>query len=373
MRSYIPLFIFFVSVDAISAQTDSSNILYWGEKRLEWSDFQGSPISYSLAQSGLNYSIGYSTKSYYVDGVKVTAQISDCYMNRGTSWVKQESRTDAYLIYNQIQFDLAELYSRKLQGELFLLLNEKKDRQLNAATRLLEINLDCQQRITQFYQDTDYGRDTAAVKLWAGLITRELDETPRKKIPDLMARKFGVGFSIDLGGGVLTGSLNRYFSNDLSLACGLDITFLDFVCFLRTGLGFSHVKNELEYNNRIWLENLSVGISRSDLALGYTLAENNKSRITPFAGIGYIKFSLFNTAERYEKHRLGTYSYIIGMNYDYKNNTKINLLSRFHEKTYWFIRTRIDVVLIDFDDQLKGTVINFTVGLGGLVRFLRII
>ncbi len=372
MRYYIILFIFYAIINTLAAQTDSSNILNWADKRLEWSDFQGSPVDYSLYHSELNFTIGYSTKTYLVEDTKVTALISYCYMDRGTSWVKKENMNDKYLIYNQIQFNLAELYSRKLQTQLFLLLNEKKERRIEAFTLILEINLDCQQRIDQLNEQTEYGNDFESVKVWAEEIEKELKQTPRKRIPDFENRKVGVGLCFDLGVGTLTNTLNRYFSNNFNLAFGFDLAYLDCIFFLRATLGFCSVKKDIEYKNRQWPEKLSTGLAIGDLAIGYPLIDNKKSRIIPFAGINYINFSPLSNQDKYEEHHIGKFAYSLGLNYDYKLIKTINIMSTFNEKSAWFIRTRVYVSFVNYNDQLRGTSINFTVGFGGFVRFLRI-
>ncbi len=369
---YIIGFILCSMLPALFAQTDNSDTLNWEDKRLEWSDFQGVPVDYSPLHSELHSTIGYSGQTCFIEDTRVTTLISYCTMNRSTSWVKAGSRDDQYLIYNQIQFDLGELYSRKLQNQLFLLLNEKIDRQVQAFGLLLEINLDCQQRIDQLIEQTNYGNDSAAVKLWAEMIAKELEQTPRQKIPEFKNKKFAVGGSFALGGGILTPALNKYFSNNFNLVYGFDLGYRSLIFNLRATLGFNSVKKEFEYKNKLWPEKISTGLVSADLALGYPLIDTKKSRITPFAGISYLEFYVPGNQKKYEDHRMSNFAYSLGLNYDYKTSTTINLMGSSNEKTDWFIRTSVYISVVNFNNQFKGALINFTVGFGGFVRFIRI-
>ena len=357
---------------ALFAQAENSDTLNWEDKRLEWSDFQGVPVDYSPLHSELHSTIGYSGQTCFIEDTRVTTLISYCTMNRSTSWVKAGSRDEQYLIYNQIQFDLGELYSRKLQNQLFLLLNEKNDRPIQAFGLLLEINLECQQRIDQLIEQTNYGNDTAAVKLWAEVIAQELEQTPRQKIPEFKNKKFAVGGSFDLGGGILTPVLNKYFSNYLSLTYGVDIGYRSLIFNLRANLGFSSVKKEFEYKNKLWPEKLSAGLLSADLAMGYPLLDTKKSRVTPFAAISYLQFYVPGNQKKYEDHQMDNFACGLGIDYDYKISTTLNLMGTSNEKTDWFIRTRVYISVVNFNDRFKGALINFTVGFGGWVRFLKI-
>jgi hypothetical protein len=370
---YVIWFILSFMLPALSAQTNNSDTLNWEDKRLEWSDFHGIPVDYSPLHSELHSTIGYSRQTCFIEDSRVTTLISYCTMNRSTSWAKAGSRDDKYLIYNQMQFDLGELYSRKLQNQLFLLLNEKKDRQLQSFGLLLDINLECQQRIDQLTEQTNYGNDGEAVKSWAEVIAKELEQTPRQKVPEFKNKKFAVGGSFDLGGGIMTPELNEYFTNNFNLSYGFDIGYRSLIFNLRATLGFNSVRKDFEYKNKLWPEKLSTGLASGDLTMGYPLLDTKKSRITPFAGISYLEFSVLGDQKKYENQLMGNFAYCLGLNYDYKTSTTINFMSTSNEKTDWFIRTRLYISVVTFNDQFKGASINFTVGFGGWVRFLKIV
>jgi hypothetical protein len=373
MKKYIKLFLLLVLLkDNLFSQINRLNVIYWNDKKLEWSDFQGYPISDSDFQSELNYFIGYTTKIYYINDIKITSLISYCYVDKKLSWAKKEMVNNDNLLFNQIIFDIAELYSRKLQNQINEYLNDKSNIHVKIEHLLIETNSDCKNKISLMEKQTKNGQDPKNIQLWSSLIKSEIDQTPRIDLPDYKLRKFGIGFTGDIGFGLLNGPIKDYFTNNLNLAFGFDLAYQNYIFYLRGTLGFNSVKKEFQKDNKIWPKNLSTGLAIGDISFGYPIIDNNKNRITPFTGIGYIEFSSQNDDEKYKRYRIGKFTYIVGLNYDLKIKKTINLLSNYNEKNDWIIRSRLYFSYAKFNEQLKGSTINLTIGFGGFSRFLKI-
>ena len=100
----------------LGTSTETPDIIYWDtDRRLSWSDFEGTPrydyesIS-ALTSSGIvHYKGCKNDKIIY----KVRA-----YFEKKESWVKEEARTKHHLTHEQLHFDITELYARKLRKAL---------------------------------------------------------------------------------------------------------------------------------------------------------------------------------------------------------------------------------------------------------------
>ena len=103
-------------ITVFSANTDSTNIIYWSSSRpLSWSDFKGIPdtkyngISAITSSGILHYKgcekglISYKVKAYF---------------EKYESWVKTEALTGHHLEHEQLHFDITEIYARKLRKAL---------------------------------------------------------------------------------------------------------------------------------------------------------------------------------------------------------------------------------------------------------------
>ncbi len=89
------------------------NRLTWNEnKRLRWDDFSGKVNDTSRfdAESYAEVKFDYIFNSPRNFRFTVKA-----IFNRGTWWIKQRHKSDELLKHEQVHFDIAELYARKLQ------------------------------------------------------------------------------------------------------------------------------------------------------------------------------------------------------------------------------------------------------------------
>jgi hypothetical protein len=113
------------------------NFIVWNEnKHLEWNDFSGQANDTSnydaeaFAEVSYRYSFK-NTKDFHFDVV--------ANFNKNTSWSKKEHQSQDLLKHEQLHFDIAELYARKMKEvfdnysytddfaeEIIRLFNEKK-------------------------------------------------------------------------------------------------------------------------------------------------------------------------------------------------------------------------------------------------------
>ncbi|RMF64298.1 MAG: hypothetical protein D6743_09495, partial [Calditrichaeota bacterium] len=150
--------------------------VYWSETRaLRWDDFQGTPV---LNQPEMVSEIviwqpsGIERKNLF-GKLKVSVE---CYMDKKSSWVDRERATEALLFYNQVIFDIYELYTRKLRQALMtndLLAGDGTAvfNQLAAENgQLLQL------RLQQYRTESDLGRDVEVTKQWFRQIRSEIRE-----------------------------------------------------------------------------------------------------------------------------------------------------------------------------------------------------
>lgn len=350
------------------AQFENSNYLHWEDKKLEWADFQGIPLQASPFHSGLSYFIGYTTKKYKVDDLKIKGLVAFCYVDKNASWVKQGSQNQSLLLYNQILFDLAELYSRKLQSAL----NRISGSELYRADEILHnLNSQFNQRANQFSESSEYGKKSDVIEAWSAAIAYELTQFPRERMPIYRESKFGLGATIGGGYGILTNSLDDYFSNNINLDYGFDVAYGKPVLYLRATLGLNHVNAEYTNAGKIWEKDLKTTLAVLEATLGYPVSDNSKFRISPFLGIAGFEFSARSSDEAYGDFRVVKAVGVFGINCDYKFSKQLSLVDIFKEKVDWIIRTRIFVIPARFDSDFKGASINLSVGIGGFARFAK--
>jgi len=109
--------LFFSSFLFAQIDTVDENRIYWNKNfTLVWEDFKGDPTQSketSAALSNIALPYGFET---YSDG-KVIISIYTCFL-KNTSWVKDRFKNKVLLQHEQLHFDIAELFRRKIVKEL---------------------------------------------------------------------------------------------------------------------------------------------------------------------------------------------------------------------------------------------------------------
>lgn len=355
------------------AQDDTtSSILYWSENPINWDDFKGAPSRTSGNNSEFSYVIGYGNSETETEDGTVTWIKTYCYMDRYSSWAKFGGRTKTSLLYHQTQFDLVELYSRKLQLEINKLTGDGIEIKNKLNLLLNDYGSRLKGQIGMLDYETDGGSNSTGVEYWNQKTNNELKTVERNTVPDYYVSKFGIGMSFDFGYGMLTGSSTDYFSNNFNFAFGFDVAYKPFVLFLRGTFGPNSIKKNFNSENLNWSKDLNTGIAIPELTLGYPFLINRNYTFTPFAGIGWVEFSVMGNDKNYNDHQLIDFAYVIGLNFDYNFGKQINLLNYFlfREQSNWLLRTRFTAVPFNIDNNLKGWSYNLTIGIGGFANFI---
>lgn len=92
--------------------------IHWSaDRKLSWQDFKGKPKEESRYSAESSLQISYGLKISNQSGVTEYSFNVDCYFEKNDSWVKTDKKTDALLKHEQLHFDIAEYFSRKLRRE----------------------------------------------------------------------------------------------------------------------------------------------------------------------------------------------------------------------------------------------------------------
>lgn len=189
MKKYSLVLLSFLFVQCATTRTselyqtyDKMNYLYWSDSRkLTWEDFQGKPIG-----SNENYVTEihlYNPAIIEKANIFSTAKLTSiCVLDKKHSWVNMKNASADLLLYNQVIFNIYELYTRKLRKEFnntdfgfddyiqqFHLMTEKN-------------NSDLKDRLEDYRSDADLGKNIAGIKLWEMTIDQELEELKAYKV-----------------------------------------------------------------------------------------------------------------------------------------------------------------------------------------------
>lgn len=185
------LFFLLLSLPAVQAQTQPSAasadiaLLLWNEfYKLQWDDFQGEPDKNSFGDAGTAVQI--KAKPFLVKN-KIQYDV-EAHFNRKKSWIRDPSLS--LLAHEQLHFDIAELYARKIRKKIRQLQNQGVNdiKVFNAAIQALL--LESNEIDEQYDLETLHGALSRKQAAWSEKVKRQLAELKPYSKPK---RVIGVG------------------------------------------------------------------------------------------------------------------------------------------------------------------------------------
>lgn len=267
---------------SVSAQTFQESMRNWNDGPLTWDEltlkpsreYQTNHLSFRWLETLEKTRISWNTV--------IRRPIPYTALDRSISWHNVDRTQDMMLRYDQLIFDLNELYHRKFLMERYSPDNTRSDNDLFSF-----YSGQNQARWTEIIQETQDGLDSAMVVYYENAIAKELAETP-VTIPDPSRKSsfyaslyFGVTHRILTGGPAQILYMN---APGAMLGCcwgwgNWKINgFLDF----QNGRLLQDYKNGL----RTWKAGDPVSTGSMAVSIDYSVFQNNTFRITPFAGLG---------------------------------------------------------------------------------------
>ena len=153
---------------------NKEDYLYWStDRKLTWDDFQGEPLSSSNSYASEIHIYNPSTieKSNLFSSAKLT---TICVFDKRHSWVNKQSATKDLLLYNQVIFNIYELYTRKLRERFDSTSFGFNDYTEKFHKMTEEINNKLSDRVEKFRKESNLGQNKEVIFDWNNQINNEL-------------------------------------------------------------------------------------------------------------------------------------------------------------------------------------------------------
>ena len=201
-------------------------------------------------------------------------------MSPMSSWIAEGHRDDAELKYNQVLFDLVEVYRRQMQRQSYQLKSRRQYELLRVNTMA---ELDREIGVVQAV--TDFGRDSLALELIRRKNREWLSENPGGR-PEFVPRLAWWMVGVEAGFMFPTGGLADYYTASMG-SSGLTFGY----GFGPQGLFYhysSGTVNALDSIERMYGPNQRTDIS---FGYGYTVLDRPTFSITPYLAYGLTSTS----------------------------------------------------------------------------------
>lgn len=169
MRFWL-LTVFIVVVISGFAQVKRDTLVVWSDThKLQESDFKGKTPKSTEWAANTSYIL-------YVEGIvgksKLPVYIIEARFNRYLSWIKV--KTNPVLTHEQLHFDIAELFARKMRKK-YHDLQVKQERNIKKYnSSFVTLNEECYQMQRDYDRETKHGTKTVVQEQWQVAIQNKL-------------------------------------------------------------------------------------------------------------------------------------------------------------------------------------------------------
>lgn len=305
---------------ALSNVVSAQNYVHtWNMGPLTWNDF-----SHNSAVDGhcsyLEYYFQIDDEQYHeVDGVTYAKPHVSAHMAPFYSWADTNYRTPELLRYNQCIFALVEIYRRQLENDIQNVPFYDRQQLFDRSMRRLE------EDIHRVHQDTREGTDTAELCRWEQTVQTRLDSTNDSKQYGFVDAPYRWDFSIGMSYQAVCGQLGDVFRNGLGMSMNFGIGFKRFFWNNSMVIGGSRCRTNL-YNIKDSINDLypndELVVLNLYTSLGYSVIDNNRMRLAPFAGYGLMGY--YFTSDEGSSMGTGNGCWHFGIDYNHYIHNQVH-------------------------------------------------
>lgn len=264
----------------LHAQDFRSSIRPWKDGRLTWDDFLKEDFHPDTVATTIYYTWKTVPSREKYGNLVIQRNISELYMDKTLSWVRTDCMTDANLRYQQVIFDLAELYRRKFQKEL--------DSSPGLYDELLHFyDKACDKTIEEYrYKSTD-GKNTVQTSIYEQKIRAELERIPdNDTIPGFVCKDFGIGYYIGAQTEVFFGTPASSLTPAAYMIAGAEFAYRKSIFGIEAIIGGGSIKQPFSTLSHTW--DKGTGYSAIGLSATYTypFIDSSRWRLGPFVSGG---------------------------------------------------------------------------------------
>ena len=189
----------------------------------------------------------------------------------------------------------------------------------------------------------------------------------------LVERQGGAAVDICSGYGIFTKKLkDNYTNNIIPIGLGLDVCYQRLELYLRAYIGISTTKKDFEYSTGIFKKGSQTNVYLYEASLGYAILNNDRIKISPFAGIGGIEICApendLKKKPELEELSISTFNCMMGVNLDIKLGKRQYLFYPKSDYTFLRIRYAYNTPKFRKKHDISGNMHYITVGIGWFGR-----
>ncbi len=264
----------------LSAQTIEQASRRWDAGKLTWDEFLGESKS-DTTINRFSYNVKWALATEKIGNTTYVYSKFTPYFDQTESWTNPKFKNDAMLEYNQIMFDMLELYTRRATIDFNRASGEYSNEQIRSFYRN-----QFDKRVKELDEATRRGTDASQLPFFAAGVALDLERTqfnPAAVIEDVPVNFFS---ALYIGANSHFPS-SDYYNQTFGLNMGAEFGWKRHLLGLDMTLGFSgKAKTDFDTHYGWIYEDESLNHYQIYGIYGFCTSRNKKFQTFPFIGIG---------------------------------------------------------------------------------------
>lgn len=363
----------------------SNQIKNWSNGSLTWNDFQGTTVI-SGVPSYMKVILEAKPQHIVKKGKTRLSMAATAQMDCDRSFADADMRTEQQLRYHQLQFDMLEVYRRRLQKDLNTGMTG-----IDADNSIKYYQGQYDAKMDAMALQTKKGSDDHKLQEWEYYVRKQLEEESMPTVPEIVPNSFSYGFYFGTGAIFPTGAIDNSFSGSWTFTAGLGVGYDRFQLKSDITYGQPSIQNRniFEIPNQLATSTYSSYLAVS-VSLGFSVLETKYFTITPHIG-GYWSSYGWNVGnyvldvndewkiKNSESLEMSNFNWYASIDFDYHFHTIVGkspfFLTGQREKYTSSIRISPFIGRAIYKKavpQMNGCQIGFTIAYVGIARSLGI-
>lgn len=264
----------------LEAQSYDESMRYWHEGPLVWDDltlksprdFRTSDLHFRWLTTTEKTRPAWNTVRY--------VSIPSVALDKSISWHNMERLYPCALAYDQVLFDLNELYFRKMLNEMYSKENTRSSQALYSF-----YSDQSRGRWNEIYEETNDGLDSAMVAYHAAKIAEELAAVNYPEM-NKTQRYFLLGYNVGYSNSRFFGAAAETFGTAHGVMLDMTMGFKmhEFSMLLSAGTGA--LLKDVDFNGTIREKGKNYNHGYIGLTYGYRVYDGTFFSLKPFVGVG---------------------------------------------------------------------------------------
>lgn len=263
----------------LKGQTYEESMRYWKDGPLVWEDLPfKSPRDFRTCDLRFRW-LNNTEKTRPAWNTVKHVSVPSVALDKSISWHNQDRMYPCALAYDQLLFDLNELYFRKMLTELY-----SKDNTRSGQALYDFYTNQSQARWAEIHDDTNDGLDSAMVAYHTKLVAEELERTSYPQL-NKDKRRFLLGYNMGYGYNQFFGEAADVFGPTHGLTFDMAFGYRRHELGVLLTVGTGKMRQDFHYDGSLWPSGKAVNHGYVGFTYGFRVLDGTFFSLKPMVGV----------------------------------------------------------------------------------------